>query len=47
MLKEHVLNMPNDLLMTLFHRVYLVEELEEMVENVEFHIEMDFQDAKI
>jgi hypothetical protein len=47
MLEEHVLNMPNDLLMKLFHLVYLIEEQVEMVENVDFHIEMDLLDAKI
>jgi hypothetical protein len=47
MLEEHVLNMPNDLLMKLFHQVYLVGEQVEMVENVDFHIEMDLIDAKI
>jgi hypothetical protein len=47
MLEEHVLNMPNDLLMKLFHLVYLIEEQVEMVENVDFHTEMDLLDAKI
>lgn len=47
MLIEHVLNMPNDLLMKLFHQVLLVVELVEMVENVDFHIELDLLDAKI
>jgi hypothetical protein len=46
MLEEHVLNMPNDLLMRLFHRVYWVEEREERVESGGFHTEMDFRDAE-
>jgi hypothetical protein len=40
-LEELVLNMPNDQLKKLFHRVYLVEVKVEMVENDEFHNEMD------
>jgi hypothetical protein len=47
MLEEHVLNTPNDLLMKLFHLVYLVEELGEMVENVGLHNERDWLDARI
>jgi len=46
MLEVHVLNMPNGLLMKLFHRVYLIEEQVEMVENVDFHTVMDLLDAK-
>ncbi len=47
MLEEHVLNMPNGLLMKFFHRVYLIEEQVEMVENVDFHTVMDLLDAKM
>ena len=47
MLKGRVLNRPNDLLRKLFHLVYSTEELVEMVENVDFHIEMDLLDAKM
>ncbi len=44
--EEHVLNKPNDRLKKLYHRVYSVEVQVEMVENDEFHIELDLLNAE-
>jgi hypothetical protein len=41
-IEELVLNMPNDQLKKFFHQVYLVVVMVEMVENDDFHNEMDW-----
>jgi hypothetical protein len=47
MQEELVLNKPNDQLKKLFRQVLLAEGMVEMVENDEFHNEMDLLNAKI
>jgi hypothetical protein len=47
MQEELVLNKPNDQLKKLFRQVLLAEGMVEMVENYEFHNEMDLLNAKI